>query len=50
MSDLVQDIKLVSKGLASSEFAADLNERLRNACDGDDSIALLKVVGCMDWS
>lgn len=41
---LIQDLFLVNKGLVSLAFDNDLNNRLKEKCDSEETIQLLKTV------
>jgi len=38
----IQDISLVKKGLASDAFMKSINERLKENCDSEETIELIK--------
>ena len=38
---LVQDIRLVKRGLAAKNYEHELNERLKENCDGEETVAYL---------
>jgi len=42
ISNFIQDIRLVKKGLASKEFSENLDKRIKENCDNEDTINLLK--------
>jgi hypothetical protein len=42
IDNLIQDVILVKKGLTSMEFESNLKNRLKENCDGEDSINQLK--------
>ncbi len=42
IDELVQDICLINTSLAADEFVKSVDEKLRNLCDDENTIALLK--------
>jgi hypothetical protein len=42
IGNLIQDIKLVNRGLASPSYAGRAEEELRNACDNETTISELR--------
>ncbi|MGN7722685.1 hypothetical protein [Chitinophaga sp. 22620] len=42
IGNLIQDIKLVNRGLASPSYAGRAEEELRNVCDGATTISELR--------
>jgi hypothetical protein len=42
IGNLIQDIKLVNRGLAASSYAAKAEEELKNACDDETTIGELR--------
>lgn len=46
---LIQDIRLVNKGLASKEFLDNLRKRLKENCDSDDTINQFKNLADKEW-
>ena len=41
---LIQDFSLVKKGLTSLAFANDLNDKLKERCDSEETIQALKAI------
>jgi hypothetical protein len=42
IDNLIQDIRLVQKGLAGNEYETELNKRLEESCDTSETIDYLK--------
>lgn len=42
IGNLIQDIKLVNRGLAASSYAAKAEEELKNACDDETTVSALR--------
>ena len=42
IGNLIQDLRLVSRGLASASYAGRVEEELKNACDGEPTISSLR--------
>ena len=49
ISNLIQDIRLVKKGLASKEFSESLSKRLAENCDSEAIINQLKNLADKEW-
>ena len=49
INDLIQDVQLVDKGLASKEFSDNLQKRLRENCDNEGTITQLKELANKEW-
>jgi hypothetical protein len=49
MRDLIQDLKLVNKNLASKEYEENLNKKLKENCDNEETITQLKKLAEEEW-
>ena len=49
ISNLIQDVRLVNKGLTSKEFSENLEEMLKENCDNEGTINLLKKLANENW-
>ncbi|MEI9920684.1 MAG: hypothetical protein WDO14_18115 [Bacteroidota bacterium] len=49
IGSLIQDARLVNKGLASKEFSDNLYKKLKENCDNDDTINELKNLADKEW-
>lgn len=49
ISNFIQDIRLVDKGLTSKEFSENLKKRLKENCDDNDTIDLLEKLSKENW-
>jgi hypothetical protein len=47
--NLIEDIRLVAKGLASKEFAINLDLRLREYCENEDTLHKIKKITENEW-
>ena len=47
IDNFIQDIGLISKNLSSKEFEENAEEKLKENCDRQDTIAELKRLACM---
>ena len=45
IDSLIQDIFLVEKGICSEEFVNNLNAKLKEYCDNNESIKMLEKIG-----
>lgn len=46
---LIQDLSLVRKGLASSDFTENLNVKLKEMCDSESTVNQLKKLASIEW-
>ena len=44
IDSLLQDLSIVKKGLTSLEFSKSLDDKLRNLCDNEETITLIKTL------
>jgi hypothetical protein len=49
ISNFIQDIRLVKEGLASKEFSENLDKRLKENCDNENTVSLLKKLANEKW-
>jgi len=49
ISSIIQDIRLVIKRLVSKEFSDNLNKRLKENCDNEETIDQLKKLADKEW-
>lgn len=49
IGNFIQDVRLGNKGLASKEFVDNLNSRLKDSCDTEETINQLKKLADMEW-
>lgn len=49
ISELAQDIRMVHKKLAAESFVEILNNRLKENCEDDETIELLKDIAVKGW-
>ncbi len=49
INSLIQDIRIEVKGLASRKFSDNLNKRLEENCDSENTLNQLKYLASKEW-